>query len=79
MQPKLHELNARLDATFTATTHGELSQVTWDLPDLTVLSARAGPQFRLMETVALTVALIVFSVGVFVYALGLPMTIWPSL
>jgi hypothetical protein len=36
----LHELNARLDATLTATTHGELSQVTWDLPDLTVLSAR---------------------------------------
>jgi len=36
----LHELNARLDATLTATTHGELSQVTRDLPDLTVLSAR---------------------------------------
>jgi DNA-binding PadR family transcriptional regulator len=36
----LHELNARFDATLTATTHGELSQVTWDLPDLTVLSAR---------------------------------------
>ncbi len=46
---------------------------------LTVLSARAGPQFRLMETVALTVALIVFSVGVFVYALGLPLNVWPSL
>ena len=36
----LYELNARLDATLTATTHGELSQVTWDLPDLTVLSAQ---------------------------------------
>jgi len=46
---------------------------------LTVLSAWAGPQFRLMETVALTVALIVFSVGVFVYALGLPLNVWPSL
>ena len=45
---------------------------------LTVLSAWAGPQFRLPEALALTVALIVFSVGVFVYALGLPIPIWPS-
>jgi hypothetical protein len=36
----LDELTARLDATLTATTHGELSQATWDLPGLTVLSAR---------------------------------------
>ncbi len=36
----LDELDARLDATLTATTHGELSQAAWDLPDLTVLSAR---------------------------------------
>jgi len=36
----LDELTARLGATLTATTHGELSQATWDLPDLTVLSAR---------------------------------------
>jgi DNA-binding PadR family transcriptional regulator len=28
----LDELNARLDAAFTATTHGEISRVTWDLP-----------------------------------------------
>jgi DNA-binding PadR family transcriptional regulator len=34
------ELDARLDATLTATTHGELSQAARDLPDLTVLSAR---------------------------------------
>jgi DNA-binding MarR family transcriptional regulator len=33
------ELNARLDAALTATTHGELSQVARDLPDLTGLSA----------------------------------------
>jgi Tripartite tricarboxylate transporter TctB family len=46
---------------------------------LTVLSARAGPQFRLMETVALAAVLIAFSIGVFVYALGLPLNIWPSL
>ncbi|MGO9504846.1 MAG: DUF1707 domain-containing protein [Streptosporangiaceae bacterium] len=36
----LDELNARLDATLTATTHGELSQAGRDLPDLTVLSAQ---------------------------------------
>jgi hypothetical protein len=36
----LDELNARLDTTLTATTHGELSQAARDLPDLTVLSAR---------------------------------------
>src|SRR5712691_3638863 len=46
---------------------------------LIVLAAWAGPQFRLLETVALAVALIVFSVGVFVYALGLTLNIWPSL
>jgi hypothetical protein len=34
------ELSVRLDATLTATTHGELSQATSDLPDLTVLSVR---------------------------------------
>jgi hypothetical protein len=45
---------------------------------LTMLSAWAGPQFRLPEALALTVALIVFSVGVFVYALGLSIPIWPS-
>ena len=32
----LDELDARLDATLTATTHGELSQAAWDQPDLTV-------------------------------------------
>jgi DNA-binding MarR family transcriptional regulator len=36
----LDELDARLDAALTATTHGELSQAAWDLPDLMVLSAR---------------------------------------
>ena len=46
---------------------------------LTLLSACAGAQFRLLETAALAAALIVFSVGVFVYALGLPLNIWPSL
>jgi hypothetical protein len=45
---------------------------------LTMLSAWAGPQFRLTETVVLTLALIVFSIGVFAYALGLPLSLWPS-
>ncbi len=36
----LDELDARLDATLTATTHGELFQAARDLPDLTVLSSR---------------------------------------
>jgi DUF1707 SHOCT-like domain len=35
----LDELNARLDVTLTAATHGELSRVVAGLPDLTVLSA----------------------------------------
>ena len=46
---------------------------------LTVLSAWAGAEFRLLETVALTLVLIAFSIGVVVYALGLPLNIWPSL
>lgn len=36
----LDELDARLHATLTATTHGELSQASWDLPDLTVRPPR---------------------------------------
>ncbi len=39
----LDELNARLDAALTATTHGELSQAAWDQPDLTVQPARVSP------------------------------------
>jgi hypothetical protein len=46
---------------------------------LTMLSAWAGPQFRWLEAVALTAALIVFSIGVFVYALGLSLSAWPNL
>jgi Tripartite tricarboxylate transporter TctB family len=46
---------------------------------LTVMSAWVGAQFRLAETVALAAALILFCVGVFVYALGLPLNLWPSL
>jgi hypothetical protein len=38
----LDELSARLDATLTAVTHGELAQAVRDLPDLTAFPARAG-------------------------------------
>jgi DNA-binding transcriptional ArsR family regulator len=40
-QAGLDELSARLDATLTATTHGELSQAAQDLPDLTPFPAQA--------------------------------------
>ncbi len=46
---------------------------------LTLMSASVGAQFRLAETVALTAALVFFCVAVFVYALGLPLNVWPSL
>ena len=36
----LDELCVRLDATLTATTHGELSQAAQDLPDLTLFLAQ---------------------------------------
>jgi hypothetical protein len=46
---------------------------------LTLVTASAGADFRLVETAVLAVALIAFSIGVFVYLLGLPIAIWPSL
>ena len=39
----LDELIARLDATLTASTYGELAQAARDLPELTVLPAQPGP------------------------------------
>jgi DNA-binding transcriptional ArsR family regulator len=41
----LDELNARLDATLTATTHGELSQAVRDLPELTWFLAQVSFPF----------------------------------
>jgi hypothetical protein len=38
----LDELNARLDATLTARTHGELARAAHDLPGLAAFSARVG-------------------------------------
>jgi len=43
------------------------------------MSAWAGARLRWAETLALAAALIIFSAGVFVYALGLPLNIWPGL
>jgi hypothetical protein len=45
---------------------------------LTLMAALSGGRFRLVETFMLAAGLIVFCVGVFVYALGLPLNIWPS-
>jgi len=42
----LDELSARLDATLTAATYGELSQAAPDLPDLTMFPASASPPRR---------------------------------
>jgi hypothetical protein len=39
---------------------------------LIVLSALAGHEFKLLEVVILTIVLILFACGVFIYALGLP-------
>ena len=46
---------------------------------LTVVIAWAGAEFRLVEIAVLAAVLIAFSVGVFVYLLGLPIALWPSL
>jgi hypothetical protein len=49
------------------------------LAALILLAAAARPQVRWLETAAVALALIAFSIGVFVYMLGLPLPIWPSL
>ena len=43
------------------------------------VSALASRESRLIETSALALALAAFSVGVFVYALRLPLPVWPAL
>ena len=45
---------------------------------LVVISALGGHQFRWREVLALAVVLAVFSIGVFVYGLGLPFPLWPQ-
>ena len=46
---------------------------------LTVVGGFADPDLRFSESLALSVFLTVFSVGVFVLMLGLPLPLWPSL
>jgi hypothetical protein len=43
-----------------------------------VVSALASREYRPVEVAALAATLAAFSVGVFVYALRLPLTLWPS-
>jgi hypothetical protein len=45
---------------------------------LVVASAAGGHEFRWLEVALLAAALAVFSVGVFVYGLGLPFPLWPG-
>jgi len=43
-----------------------------------VITAAGGYEFRLRESLLLSVALAIFSVAVFVYGLGLPFPLWPE-
>jgi putative tricarboxylic transport membrane protein len=49
------------------------------LVTVTVVSAFATRESRPLEVAALAAVLAAFSVGIFVYALRLPLTIWPVL
>jgi Tripartite tricarboxylate transporter TctB family len=46
---------------------------------VTVLSALASREFRLLDVSLLAAALAAFAVGVFVYGLRLPLPVWPGL
>jgi len=46
---------------------------------LVMVVARAGGPLRWIETGVLAVVLAAFSVATFIYALGLPMRVWPAL
>ena len=45
---------------------------------LVIVGAVASSESRVLETIGLTIALIVFSVAVFVWLLGLPIPLWPD-
>ena len=45
---------------------------------LVAASAAGGHEFRWREVLPLAVALAIFSVGVFIYGLGLPFPLWPE-
>lgn len=44
---------------------------------LTVIAARASPEFRLFEALSLGALLAALSAGLFVYGLGIPLPVWP--
>ena len=46
---------------------------------LVVVGGLADPDLRPIETAGLAVFLVVFSIGIFVVLLGIPLTLWPSL
>lgn len=45
---------------------------------LVVAGALADPASRVLETIGLAIFLVVFSVGIFVHLLGLPLKVWPE-
>lgn len=45
---------------------------------LTVVAARASPEFRSSEALLLGAMLAALSAGVFVYGLGIPLPVWPA-
>jgi hypothetical protein len=49
------------------------------LATVTAVSAFASRESRPLEVAALAAVLAAFSVGIFVYALRLPLTVWPAL
>ncbi|PWT89965.1 MAG: hypothetical protein C5B56_06245 [Proteobacteria bacterium] len=46
---------------------------------LTVIAARASPEFRLSEALCLGALLAALSAGVFIYGLGIPLPAWPTI
>ena len=46
---------------------------------LVIISGLADRELRLRESLALALFLVVFSIGIFVSLLGLPLSLWPSL
>jgi hypothetical protein len=45
---------------------------------LVIVSALGGHEFRWREVLVLAAALVIFSIGVFVFGLGLPFPLWPQ-
>lgn len=45
---------------------------------LTIVGALADTNSKVLETIGLAIFLVVFSVGIFVYVLGLPLKVWPE-